>query len=160
MADATNQNEQSFEIRIDKEGVWYYNGAEMFRKEIVQLFYEHLVREQSGRYAISLPKDYCHIVVEDTPFVVKSFSLTETPEDPEGIFQIQLNNDEIEDLDLQSLWIDDSNIFYCTCKGGRFDARFSRSAYYQLAEFIECDEETGSFYIVSKCGKFFLPVQS
>jgi uncharacterized protein len=160
MTNEIKQDEQSFEIRIDKDGVWFYNGAEMFRKDIVQLFYEHLVREESGRYAIVMPKDHCYIVVEDVPFIVQSLSLIESPEKPEGTFQIHLNNDKIEALDLQSLWIGTNNAFYCTCHGGRFEARFCRAAYYQLANFIECDEDTGSFYIVSGGGKFYLPVQS
>ena len=37
-------------IRIDKEGVWYYKGNEMFRKDIVKLFYQNLKRdEQEGK---------------------------------------------------------------------------------------------------------------
>ena len=32
-------------IRIDKEGTWHYKGNEMFRKDIVKLFYEGLRRD-------------------------------------------------------------------------------------------------------------------
>ncbi|HAR97539.1 MAG TPA: DUF1285 domain-containing protein, partial [Syntrophus sp. (in: bacteria)] len=33
------------DIRIDKDGVWFYRGQEMFRREIVNLFYEHLKQD-------------------------------------------------------------------------------------------------------------------
>jgi uncharacterized protein len=38
----TENNEKkdlpSIDIRIDKDGIWYYKGNEMFRKDIVALF--------------------------------------------------------------------------------------------------------------------------
>ena len=57
-------------IRIDKNGVWYYKGAEMFRREIVNFFYQNLRQDESGRYLIELPNDRCYLEVEDAPFVV------------------------------------------------------------------------------------------
>ncbi len=33
------------DIKIDKEGTWFYKGAEMFRKDILEIFYEHLQAE-------------------------------------------------------------------------------------------------------------------
>ena len=59
-------------IRIDKEGVWYYKGAEMFRKEIVNFFYQNLKRDESCQYLIELENDRCYLDVEDTPFVIRS----------------------------------------------------------------------------------------
>ena len=60
------------QIRIDKDGVWYYKGAEMFRKEIVNFFYQNLRQDESGNYLIELENDRCYLEVEDTPFVVRS----------------------------------------------------------------------------------------
>ena len=48
MAECDVQQGLSFEIKIDKEGVWYYNGAEMFRKDILDIFFQHLKRDEDG----------------------------------------------------------------------------------------------------------------
>lgn len=33
---------ENYEIKIDKDGIWYYNGAHMFRKEILSIFFKIL----------------------------------------------------------------------------------------------------------------------
>lgn len=53
--ETTNNNDiPPCDIRIDKEGVWYYKDAEMFRKDIVNLFYQNLKLDELGRYIIEL----------------------------------------------------------------------------------------------------------
>jgi hypothetical protein len=42
------------EIRIDREGVWYYRNMEMIRTEIIQYLYRHLHRDSDGNYRIEL----------------------------------------------------------------------------------------------------------
>jgi len=44
----------------------------MFRKEIVNFFYQNLKRDESGQYLIELENDRCYLDVEDTPFVIRS----------------------------------------------------------------------------------------
>jgi D-Tyr-tRNAtyr deacylase len=54
------------------KALWHFRGAEMFRKEIVDLFYEHLrFDESSGKYVNSnWRNDRCFNEVDDTPYVV------------------------------------------------------------------------------------------
>ncbi|HOF04042.1 MAG TPA: DUF1285 domain-containing protein [Syntrophales bacterium] len=133
------------QIRIDKEGVWYYQGAEMFRREFVNYFYQHLRRDTQGRYVIELPNDRCYIEAEDTPYFVKAVY----PERDEGgrllNLQVLLCDDTREDLDPETLYIGDDNVCYCRVRSGQFPARFFRAAYYQLAENIEYDDERSVF---------------
>lgn len=132
-------------IRIDKEGVWYYNDAEMIRKDIVVLFSRNLTRDEAGKYVIELDAEKCYVQVEDTPFVIKNVSFTKNHE--EDSLSVLLSDESIEELDLNSLRISDANILYCTVKNNRFNARFSRAAYYQLAEFIEYDPGSDIFSV-------------
>ena len=132
-------------IRIDKDGVWYYNDAEMIRKDIVVLFSQNLTHDESGKYLIELNEEKCYVEVEDTPFVIKKLSLTKNHE--EDSLSVFLSDESIEELDLNSLRISEANILYCTVKNNRFNARFSRAAYYQLAEFIEHDPDSGMFFV-------------
>ncbi len=143
------------DIRIDKEGVWFFQGAEMIRKEILQIFYQHLNREASGRYTIEMPNDRCYLDVEDAPFVVKAV-YPEPGETESGAIQLHLNDETLEELAPDSLCIGKDNVLYCSVKDKRFEARFSRASYYQIAEFIENDPGSGRFYLRFKGKKFYL----
>ncbi len=147
MTDAKTDHTPPCDIRIDKEGIWYFRGAEMFRREIVNLFYEHMYRDEAGRYVIELPDDRCFLEVEDAPFVVKSVSKCNNGNGGEDVLVVELSDDKTEELDPARVWIGDDNVPYCRVKEDRFHARFTRNGYYQLARFIEYDEDRQAFCI-------------
>jgi len=135
-------------IWVDKDGIWYYCGAEMFRKDIVNLFYENLRRDESGRYIIELANDRCFIEVEDTPYVVKAVYKHNSKEQQEKeTIYVRLNNSDLDELDPTTLRVGEDNVLYCLVKNGMFDARFSRASYYQLADLVEYDDGENSFYL-------------
>lgn len=135
-------------IRIDKEGVWYYKGVEMFRKDILKIFFECLKRDEQGRYLIELEGEKCLIDVEDTPFVVTAAEAN-TGKDRKGneSIEILLNDFTSEDLDLSTLRVGIDNVLYCGIKNGSFEARFSRPGYYQIARYIEYDKDRDAYFI-------------
>jgi len=143
----TENNQYPFSIKIDRDGVWYYNGGEMFRKDIVNLFYEGLKRDESGQYRVELGDDWCFIEVEDVPFVVKAVDKSGSKGEGSERIEIFLNDGSSEILDLSSLLVGKDNVLYCTVKEGEFDARFSRAAYYQIADYIDHDKEKDSYFI-------------
>ena len=76
-------------------------------------------------------------------------TLLETSEDSGFLrFVLILSDDSREELAPETLYVGLENILYCKVKGHSFPARFSRAAYYQLAEHVEKD----------KGGTFFLPL--
>ena len=135
------------QIRIDKEGVWYYKGAEMFRKEIVNFFYQNLRRDESGNYLIELENDRCYLEVEDTAFVVRSVRQALSEIDGGRVFFLLLSDDTIDLLDPATLRVGKDNVMYCSVKENRFEARFLRPAYYQLAGEIEYDENQDRYFM-------------
>jgi hypothetical protein len=135
------------QIRIDKEGVWYYKGSEMFRKEIVNLFYQNLRRDESGTYLIELENDCCYLEVEDTAFVVRSVRRALSEKDGSTVFFLHLSDDTVDLLDPATLRVGRDNVLYCTVKESRFDARFLRPAYYQLAVDFEYDEKQDRYFM-------------
>lgn len=147
MTDVETQVAPPFEIKIDKDGVWYYNGAEMFRKDILAVFFQNLFRDEAGQYFVRLGKDLCYLKVEDTPIVVKSVHEIADPDAPGsdktcmGMF---LSDSSLEKIVLESLRIGEDNVLYCDLQRG-FPARFTRAAYYQIADKIQFDEEKGYF---------------
>lgn len=137
----------NYEIKIDKEGIWYYNGAHMFRKEILNVFFEHLKIDECGKYLIEMGSERCYLEVEDTAFVVFTVNKTKITDNGREQIEIILSDDSCEILEMNSLQEGRNNVLYCLVKEGRFTARFSRKSYYQLAEFIEQSENGASFFI-------------
>ncbi|MDO9528307.1 MAG: DUF1285 domain-containing protein [Syntrophales bacterium] len=134
-------------IRIDKEGVWYYRDVEMFRKEIVNFFYKNLKRDELGRYIVEIKDERCYLDVEDTPFVVKMVRQSRSKGVKGKALYILLNDQTEEKLDPSTLWIEKDNVLYCSVKNNKFYARFLRASYYQIANYIEYDRERNDYFI-------------
>jgi len=145
---------ESSEIKIDKDGVWHYKGAHMFRKEILSVFFENLKIDECGKYLIDLEEERYYIDVEDTAFVVSAVSKTRLPDFSLEQIDVTLNDDSCEQLEISSLYEGKDNVLYCLVKKGRFAARFLRKSYYQLAEFIEQSENGNNFFITLNGEKY------
>ncbi len=146
----------NFEIKIDKDGLWYYKGAHMFRKEILSVFFDHLKIDECGNYLIELGPERCYIEVEDTAFVVDAVYKTSRPGSDKEQIEVLLNDETCEILEMNSMQKGRDNVLYCRVKDGRFTARFSRKSYYQLAEFIEQSDDGESFFISLNGKKYFI----
>jgi len=140
------------DIYIDKDGTWYYRGAEMFRRDIVKYFYDHLTLDKEGRYLIQLPEegDSCYVDVADTAFVVKGVDIEE------GKIVLRLSDDSMEVLDPTTLYRGEGDVLYCRIKNGAFPARFNRPSYYQLTTLLQHDEESNSYYLALGDRRFYL----
>lgn len=147
---------ESSDIKIDKEGTWYYRGAHMFRKEILSIFFENLKIDEYGKYLIEINNEICYLDVEDTAFVVTAV-YWEKPEDGTGDYiNVMLTDDSWEKLDLNTLYVGNDNVLYCRVKKRKFAARFSRKSYYQLTRFIQQEEKENRFFISVNNKKYFI----
>lgn len=135
------------EIWIDKEGVWFYRGAEMFRRDIVRLFYKHLTKDFSGRYMIEMDNERCYVGVEDKAFVVKAVYCFASDKESEEVFYLLLSDGDLEELDMETFRIGEDNIPYCWVKNRKFEARFSKPSYYQITQFIQYDPDRDAYFI-------------
>lgn len=131
-------------IYIDKDGKWFYNGAEMINRGIVLEFYSHLTIDDSGMYIIKRGNEACYVEVEDTPFIVTRVDFEDADGNTERV-RLSLIDETQEDLSPETLRVGDDNVIYCQVKQGSFMARFSRAAYYQLASRIK--EEGDKYYL-------------
>jgi uncharacterized protein len=143
-------------IRIDKDGVWYYKGNEMFRKDIVKLFYQNLKRDESGSYYIDLENDLASLEVEDTAYVVTAVYKFGSPAGGDERISVLLNDETQEELDYKSLRIGDDNILYCTVKADGHGARFLRSSYYQIAEYFDYDDVGDSYFLPLNGARYYI----
>ena len=131
-------------IRVEKDGKWYFEGAEIIRKEILSLFYESLHLDEAGYY-LEIKGEQERLDVEDTVFIVKEAELVK---DSDEAFVIWLNDGSQERLDLNTFRIAEGNIPYCLVKERKFPARFLRLPYYQVARHAQHDEDSDEYFIL------------
>ncbi|RZW08878.1 MAG: DUF1285 domain-containing protein [Rhodobacteraceae bacterium] len=68
------------DIRIARDGTWFYLGTPIGRPEMVRLF-STILRKDGGRYVLVTPVEKVGIVVDDAPFVAVDFEATGAGED-------------------------------------------------------------------------------
>jgi len=146
---STNGNGDIFDVSpylklvIDKDGRWFQNGAEIIHPEIYRMFTGLLEKTADGGYRVQFGREICSVEVEDAPFVVQCVN-----EEAERRIVIQLSDGSLEPLDPERFWIGSENVPYCKVKEGKFHARFSRPAYYQLARHIVSGDDEKVFFLL------------
>jgi hypothetical protein len=151
------QNE-SPEIRIDRNGVWYFRDMEMTRFEIVQYFYNHLRRDSQGQYRIELDGEKCLVRVDDAPYVIRSVSREFSGVEGRPCMVISLSDGSREKLKPETVRVGEKNVLYCRVKQSNHDARFCRQAYYQLSEYIEYDIQHDRYFMTVDGHSYLLAV--
>lgn len=141
------------EIRLDKEGNWFFGGAPIINQNIIDLFNAGIEADGSGGYRLHIGEEISPIVVEDTPYVVTRVAQECGPEG-QSFFLIRLNDGSREELCCETLSQAGDNVLYCRVKGDRFPARFLRAPYYDLAGCME--QEGERFFIRHNGAKHFL----
>lgn len=58
-----------FDIRIGRDGTWYYCGSPIGRKPLVTLFSSVLQRDEAGQHWLVTPAERGRIDVDDAPFI-------------------------------------------------------------------------------------------
>jgi uncharacterized protein len=136
------------EIRIDKQGIWYFHDEEMKRQDIVRYLYQYLKRDSAGRYLIETENDRCYVMVEDVPYIIKRIESCLSEKGGQPYIEISLSDGSKEELNFDiPFWTGEDNVLYCRVKKGEHAGRFSRPAYYQLCEYIEHDSESDTYVV-------------
>jgi hypothetical protein len=66
------------DMRIARDGTWFYQGTPIGRPALVKLFASVLKRE-GGRYVLVTPVEKCGITVDDVPFVAVELDIDDDP---------------------------------------------------------------------------------
>ena len=61
--------EGDIEMRIARDGTWFYQGTPIKRERLVRLFASVLMRDEAGEYWLKTPVEKARIQVEDAPFL-------------------------------------------------------------------------------------------
>ena len=154
------------DMRIRRDGTWEYRGSPIQRERMVQLFATVLVAEYAGddpllapqqrRYALVTPSEKLYIKVDDAPLLAVSVDRHEDPQG-NGVLTLLTNTGSAVVVDAQHPLF----VIHAAATGepspyvivrAKLPALLTRSAYYQLAAFVETVAGTIG---VSSCGQFF-----
>ena len=122
----------SMDLVIRADGSWVHEGTPMGRPALVRLFSRVLRKDEDG-YVLVTPAEKISIAVEDVPFVI-----VDVEPDEKGNLSERTNvGDKVVIGPTHPLTIrhgyGDTPLPYVRIRGG-LEARFGRTAYYQLVE--------------------------
>ena len=79
------------EMRIARDGTWFYRGSPIGRLPLVKLFASVLRREADGRYWLVTPAERGRIEVDDVPFLAVAVTVEGEGRDERLIFRTNLD---------------------------------------------------------------------
>ena len=123
-------------LRIDRDGGWLHEGEEVSHEGILASLRQGLQVDAAGHF-LQIGPVRVPVEIEDAPFAVIRFEA-----DGNG-FAVWLNDGSREALDPGSLRLREGDVPYCRVKDGRFEARFSRAAAWQLLQHVAAQPEGG-----------------
>ncbi len=124
-------------IRIARDGSWFYHGSPIGRKSLVKLFASVLRRDADGSYWLTTPVENGRIEVADAPFVAVDMTVAGSGVDQ--VLSFLTNLDEVVVADaLHPIRVDyDAETGepspYVEVRDG-LEALIGRAVYYELAD--------------------------
>jgi uncharacterized protein len=148
------------DMRIARDGTWYYRGSPINRIPLVKLFASVLRREDDGSYWLVTPAERGRVTVEDAPFIAVEVDMQGQGRDQRLIFRTNL--DEIvtagPDWPLRvETAADGTPAPYILVRPG-LEARLARPVFYELAELGQEEEIVGERLFGVWSGGLFFPL--
>jgi hypothetical protein len=139
-------------LRLDREGRWWHEGQQVTHRGLARALHRWLDRLDDGRFVVRLDQQrVAYVEVEDAPYTVRTITVSGQGDGAPRV-RVHLSDESEEELGYDTLEVSRAdNALYCRVKGGQ-PARFSRSAYYLLAELIE--PEQGGFVLRAAGGRW------
>jgi hypothetical protein len=146
------------DMRIARDGTWFYRGSPIGRIKLVKLFASVLRREQDGSYWLITPAERGRIEVEDVPFLAVALTLRGDGREQQLIFRTNLDDIVTAGSD-HPLRVETATSGepapYILVRDG-LEARLTRPVFYDLVELgrVEPIENSSQFGVWSQ-GRFF-----
>ncbi|MBM3557245.1 MAG: DUF1285 domain-containing protein [Alphaproteobacteria bacterium] len=147
------------DMRIARDGTWYYLGSPIGRLPLVKLFASVLHREEDGFYLIT-PVEKCRIRVDDAPFLAVDVDRVEENGDSALVFRTNLDETVRAGPDRPIRVNFDPETLepapYVLVRPG-LEALIARSVYYRLVAMGEEREIEGRLVLgVESAGVFYI----
>jgi len=85
--------DEAYEIRIARDGTWYYHDSPIGRIALAKLFSTVLRRDDTGDYWLITPAERGRITVEDVPFVAVEVTRHGDGRDQRLVFRTNLDHE-------------------------------------------------------------------
>jgi hypothetical protein len=143
------------QMRIARDGTWFYQGSPIGRRPLVKLFASVLRRETDGDYWLETPAERGRVVVEDAPFVAVEVTAEGRGPDQRLTFRTNLDEEavagEAHPIRCTSDPVSQAPIPYILIRDG-LEARILRPVFYHL---VELGEQQGDRFGVWSSSRFF-----
>lgn len=149
-----------FDIRIARDGTWYYQDSPIERQKLCQLFSTVLQRDDQGDYWLVTPAEKGRIDVEDAPFLAVEMTVEGTGPDQVLHFRTNLDHHVTVDSDhplrLEEDPASGEPAPYVMVRDG-LEAKINRAVFYDLVELAQLEEQDGQpLFGVYSSGQFFV----
>ncbi|MET1411982.1 DUF1285 domain-containing protein [Roseibium sp. HPY-6] len=127
------------DIRIARDGTWFYLGSPIGRQPLVRLFASVLRKDEDGKHYLVTPVEKIGITVDDAPFLAVEMVAAGEGEDQQLTLRTNLGEvvkvDEDHPLRFEKE-PDSGGLKPYVLVRGRLEALFTRALMYQLADLI------------------------
>ena len=146
------------DMRIRRDGTWFYNGTPIGRPALVRLF-SSILKKEDGDYFLVTPVEKVGIQVEDAPFVAVDFTTAGTGAAQTLTFHTHVGEDVTADADHPIRVVRDAETGepspYIHVRGG-MEALIDRKSFFRLVEIGETRAQDGEdWFGVRSSGRFF-----
>lgn len=125
------------DMRIARDGTWYYQGSPIGRKPLVKLFSTVLRREPDGSFVLVTPVERLGITVDDAPFVAVEMQCEGAGRDRQIAFRLNTDDFVLAGPEHPIRITVDADTGepspYVHVRGG-LEALISRSVFYEMVE--------------------------
>jgi hypothetical protein len=129
--------DEGYQIRIDRDGTWYYHGSPIRRMELVKLFSTVLRRDEAGDYWLVTPAERGRIQVDEVPFTAVGLTVRGEGVNQELVFRTNLDVEVTAGPD-HPIRVEESDVTgeprpYILVRDN-LEARITRSVFYEMVE--------------------------
>lgn len=147
------------DIRIARDGTWFYHGSPIGRKPLVKLFASVLSRDEGGDYWLTTPAEKGRIRVDDAPFVAVALDADGHGKEQVLRFRTNIDDEVSADADHPIRVSEDAASGepapYVLLRG-RLEALIARPVFYQLVDLgVEETVDGERHFGVWSAGLFF-----
>lgn len=146
------------DMRIARDGTWFYLGTPIGRPELVRLF-STIIRKDGDDYFLVTPAEKVGITVDDAPFVAVDFDVSGAGQDQVLSFETNVKDTAIAGSDHPIRVVRDPKTGepspYILIRAN-LEALIDRKSFYRLVD-LGCDEqhEGDSWFGIWSSGVFF-----
>lgn len=149
------------DMRIARDGTWFYHGSPIGRKPLVQLFAKVLRRQADGSFYLVTPAERARITVEDAPFVAVELDVEGAGRTQALTFRTNVEDRVTADvLHPIRVVLDPATgepSPYVLVRDG-LEARINRAVFYQMVELGVEDQVDGTPYYGVWSRNVFFPI--